>query len=730
MKRFVIVGFLTLVFYFQNGNCQSAKVLISDANFRTFLNSSYSNCMDASGDSLIRDSAKVVSGVFDCSSKGISSLSGIEYFINISYLYCYDNHLTGLPDLTGLTNLIQLLCEHNQLTEMPELSANTDLEWLTCGFNKLTSLPDLSANTNLQILGCQNNQLTSLPDFSANTKIQIIDCQNNQLTSLPNLSNSADIIELNCFNNLIESLPNLSSNTKLRILDCSINRLARLPDLANNTALEYLYCNYNQLENIPDLSTNTILVDLECYSNRISSLPDLSLNTSLKYLYCSNNLLTSLPNLYYNVNLQELSFGGNQFKGNVDLSANVNLKILMCEFSLLTELPDLSANTELTHIYCRSNLLTWIPNLSNLKKLIIFDCRNNYLDFTDAKNLRIVDTLSSLFAFDYEPQYPFGFGDTVELCPGDVLNLSIGEQDSATHYQWFKNDVAIEGATEIYYLIPKTTKSDQGVYTCKSYGTALASPPMKWGPGITEFVSKPFVVTIKSPTFTELYPVHCINSDSIILTGIPEGGLFEGDGVYNNTFYPDSAGKGKHSISYTYTYPDECVSSDTQEVEIIEVTINGLVSPVCLDSSPLVLSGSPEGGIFNGPGIIENNIFSPGDAGVGVDSIAYIYEYSVPNIFLSCSSSIQTITVENCINSVETEQSESLKVYPNPTNRLINIEDRSFQECGLYNSIGAVVIHSENRVIDLSVLEPGQYFLKIKLKDGSSRIEKIVLINR
>ncbi len=54
----------------------------------------------------------------------------------------------------------------------------------------------------------------------------------------------------------------------------------------------------------------------------------------------------------------------------------------------------------------------------------------------------------------------------------------------------------------------------------------------------------------------------CVFWEAIPLNGgTPEGGIYSGNGVINNLFYPSSAGLGEHQIIYTYTSDQSCSSS-------------------------------------------------------------------------------------------------------------------------------------------------------------------------
>ncbi|MBR6581033.1 MAG: leucine-rich repeat domain-containing protein [Ruminococcus sp.] len=252
-----------------------------DAIFREYVKENF----DTDGDGVL--SAEEITAVteIDVHNKGISDLTGIEYFENLECLDCSLNKLTTL-DLNNNTALIVLYCELNQLTSL-DVSSNTALLHLSCHSNQLTSL-DISSNTALIDLECGENRLTSL-DVSNNTTLEWLMCYDNQLTSL-DVSNNTTLTRLFCYNNQLTSL-DISENTALKILICDHNKLTSL-DLSNNTALTELDCGKNQLTSL-DVSNNTALTELFCWKNQLTSL-DVSNNTALTELVCWGNQLTLL----------------------------------------------------------------------------------------------------------------------------------------------------------------------------------------------------------------------------------------------------------------------------------------------------------------------------------------------------------------------------------------------------------------------------------------------------
>ena len=131
----------------------------------------------------------------------IRSLKGIEFFPNLTELYCVGNQLTEL-DMSQNKELQTLDCVVNQLTEL-DVSQNKKLKKLQCSANQLTEL-DVRSNTALERLSCKENQLTEL-DVSNNTALMKLYCGKNQLTEL-DLNQNSKLIDLDCGNNQLTSL--------------------------------------------------------------------------------------------------------------------------------------------------------------------------------------------------------------------------------------------------------------------------------------------------------------------------------------------------------------------------------------------------------------------------------------------------------------------------------------------------------------------------------------------
>ena len=182
-----------------------------DENFRAYILKK----IDKDGDGYLSETEIAETTSITCAD--ISSLKGIEYFVNVQLIDCRGCNLTQL-DVSENTALEVLYCSKNNLTQL-DVSKNTALEDLLCSENNLTQL-DVSKNTALEYLDCSENNLTQL-DVSKNTELQDLDCSGNNLTQL-DVSENAKLCELKCYNNNISQL-DVSNKSNLRILACERN---------------------------------------------------------------------------------------------------------------------------------------------------------------------------------------------------------------------------------------------------------------------------------------------------------------------------------------------------------------------------------------------------------------------------------------------------------------------------------------------------------------------------
>ncbi|WP_067036907.1 hypothetical protein [Allomuricauda sp. CP2A] len=189
----------------------------------------------------------------------ISDLTGIEGFVNLTYLFAGGQQLTDI-----------------------DLSANTKLDTVYLQANYLTSI-DLGNNPNLLLVNMESNELESIDGLSNATQLKKIYLSFNYMEEL-HLDNAA-LELLHMGQNLLKTI-DISGAVNLKNLFMISNDLTAV-DLSNNLLLETVLLSDNTLQTV-DFAHNSKLTHLYISSNALNSL-DVSNNLELVDLRADRN---------------------------------------------------------------------------------------------------------------------------------------------------------------------------------------------------------------------------------------------------------------------------------------------------------------------------------------------------------------------------------------------------------------------------------------------------------
>lgn len=383
--------------------------LLADVNFEQALIDLGYDTNGLTGDILITD-AQVVTDL-NVSNKSISDLTGIEGFVNLTYLDAGYNNLSSI-----------------------DVSALSVLETLVVHYNQITSL-DLSSNSNLLNLYADYNQLNTL-SFSNSNLIENINIVASSITNI-----------------------NVTNYNNLKYLDVSSTGITSV-DLTQNTNLLGYYHNYVNLTGL-NLTNNLNLKYLSVYDCGLTSL-NLSNNVFLEQLWMGGNSIPTNFNfsIFPNLTLLNIYSPNAGFKfSTIDLSNNLNLNYLYLFDNLLTDL-DLSQHTNLFQVELNSNQLTSFRidngNNVNLQRLFIYN--NPNLSCAQVDDVTYADTQVTNGVW---------FKDATTTFSTDCAALLTNEDFTSTEFKIYPNPVQsilhIDNAldlnkVEIYSITGKKVK--------------------------------------------------------------------------------------------------------------------------------------------------------------------------------------------------------------------------------------------------------------------------------
>jgi internalin A len=213
---------------------------------------------------------------------------------NLTELYLYDNQITDITPLSGLTNLTILNLNSTHTTDITPLLGLTNLRQLSLSYNQITDITGLSGLTNLTLLYVDDNQITDITALSGLTNLTHLSLESNQITDITGLSELTNLTNLNVYNNQITDITSLSGLTNLTGLSLDSNQITDITSLSGLTNLTELYLNNNQITDITSLAALTNLTKLYLKNNQITDITSLSALTNLTELYLNNNQITDL----------------------------------------------------------------------------------------------------------------------------------------------------------------------------------------------------------------------------------------------------------------------------------------------------------------------------------------------------------------------------------------------------------------------------------------------------
>ena len=322
-------------------------------------------------------------------------------------------------------------------TMPPEIGDLTGLTSLILNFNQINGSipPEIGNLTNLRDLQLTSNQFTGLiPDeIYLLTNLLFLRLESNELEGSisSDIGNLVHLVSLFLSDNLLtDSIPAEIGNLEnLVTLHLRFNQLSgSIPiEVYNLTTLVTINLSINQLEGtIPTQIGN--LVNLTEYS-----VPGNNMH---------GNIPVEIGNL---VKLKHLWLYGNDFEGAVPsgIGNMPALLFLRLENNQLTHLPDISADTSLTNTQIQNNRFT----------------------FED------IEPNVGIEGIIYSPQDSVGDEQDVVISQDSSLVLSVAVDGTANQYQWTKDGVVIQDATDSSYTIIAATATDEGSYVCKITNT-------------------------------------------------------------------------------------------------------------------------------------------------------------------------------------------------------------------------------------------------------------------
>ncbi|RLD54829.1 MAG: hypothetical protein DRJ05_13990, partial [Bacteroidetes bacterium] len=352
---------------------------------------------------------------------------------------------------------------------------------------------EVENNRVVQINLPYNNLEGNIPAEIGNLdSLSILDVSSNSVYSIPSsIGNLITLDTLALFGCPINTLPlDIGSLFDLKYFNICYTQITILPDeICNLSKLEYLYGWNGMLQGIPESIGNmTSLIEINLAVNDISNLPASIGNcTDLIRLQLNANAIPVVPTEIGNlVNLEHLILGGNYITTLPDEIFNLTtLKYLNFAANDLDTIPSIIGNlTNLENFQFFNNNFTFIPEeIGNCSSLVYINGYGNNIDSLPLTLLNIpvqtlflpynsltfedIEPIFYIIGFEYWEQDSIGVSIDTTVFVDSTYYMEIITGGEFNNYQWKKNNVIIEGATNNYLELSNITIADSGIYNCE-----------------------------------------------------------------------------------------------------------------------------------------------------------------------------------------------------------------------------------------------------------------------
>lgn len=760
---------------------------LATINLSTLTNLQYLSCKECQFTSL-NVSNLLNLDTLNCSMNDLTSLD-LTNLVNLKYLTCGYNQISNI-NFHPSANLIEFNCQVNNLTSI-NVNGFTQMTKLVCNNNNLTSL-NLNNLPFLSTLTCSYNQITSL-DISTLTGLNSLHCNDNQLTSL-NLNGPTMLNNLYCSNNLITSLDLSPLNYiySLSVGNPGFAPL-NLNTIGNDNFLT-VFIFYGGVQTTIDLSMLQSLLRANFYNTSLTSIDisqnykinDFSVNNcpNLNSINLKNGLYNSF-NFYSCPALDFICVDDNELANTQNQLTSGGASSVVCN-SYCSFTSGGNYNTITGSIIFDSNGngcdMADVPQ-PNVKIGIVNGVNQgstftnnsgNYKFYTESGSYTITPNMENLPWFSVSP--------TSMTIPFANDNNNTVTQNFCVTPNGIHPDLEIivapvvparPGFDAVYKIVYKN-KGNQTL--SQAYGVSffynenlidyvsasvapesIGSGSLTWSySNLLPFESRSVLVTLNINTPTDTNPVNIgdiLNFTTSILPMAGDETTFDNTMVYNQTvvgaYDPNNIICTEGNVVPTSeigNYLHYIINfENTGNYEAENIVVKTVIDLAQFDISSLRMLNTSHNAYVRINNNIVEFIFENIELESGGHGNILLKIKSKSNltagatvkkradIFFDYNAPIDTgfeNTVFQALNNSSFEKDNSISIFPNPTNSIVNVKcDTTIKSIELFDVQGRVLItkmvSDYDEILDISNKSNGIYFLKVTSENGI-KVEKLI----
>ncbi|MBM3214625.1 choice-of-anchor C family protein [Candidatus Poribacteria bacterium] len=221
--------------------------------------------------------------------RGITSLEGLQYAVNLTMAGLGKNAIRDVSPLAGLEHLNTLYLPENGITDARILSGLVHVRQLGLEYNPLGDIAPLAELTNITHLWLSGTGIHDVSPLASLTNLQDVALGNNLLGTLTPLSSLVNLEGLGLWSTGISDLSPLAGLTNLKRLLVQDNEIVSLEPLSGLTNLVLLRASRNHIADVSPLAGMVHLgegdewetPDLDLSFNMVADISPLAANPGL-----------------------------------------------------------------------------------------------------------------------------------------------------------------------------------------------------------------------------------------------------------------------------------------------------------------------------------------------------------------------------------------------------------------------------------------------------------------
>ncbi len=207
--------------------------------------------------------------------KGISDITGLEYFVSLRTLTLHRNLITDIAPLAELTSLRTLKIHYNRISDLTPLAGLTNLNNLRVHGNHVTNIEPLANLTNLTTLYLGPNEISNITPLSGLVKLKVLKLGYCLLMDVEPLATLINLQNLRVSDNMIIDPSPLASLVKLRDLRLSANQITDPSSIETLVNLRTLTLSKNHVSDCSVVANMPNLEVIKLHTNPMSDITPL-----------------------------------------------------------------------------------------------------------------------------------------------------------------------------------------------------------------------------------------------------------------------------------------------------------------------------------------------------------------------------------------------------------------------------------------------------------------------